>query len=127
MRMEIKIGGKVLLIIIILIVIGIVGVSVSGYFVNNGNNSGKYDNFAKCLAQKDATMYGAEWCSHCKQQKDMFGASFKYVNYVECPDNQAFCDEKGITGYPTWIINGLPYQGTQSFEKLSELTGCPVS
>lgn len=125
--MKIKIGGKALMIVIILIVIGIIGVSASGYFVNNGNDSGKYDNFAKCLAQKGATMYGAAWCEHCKQQKDMFGSSFKYVNYVECPDNQALCDQKGITGYPTWIINGLPYQGTQPFDRLSELTGCPLS
>ncbi len=125
--MEIKIGVKALLIVVVLIVVGIVGYSVSGYFVNNGDNSGKYDNFAKCLASKGATMYGAEWCGHCKEQKDMFGASFKYVNYVECPDNQALCEQKGITGYPTWIINELPYSGTQSFERLSQLTGCSLS
>jgi len=125
--MEIKIGGKALLIVIILVVISLVGVSVSGYFVKNDNNSSNMDKFAKCISEKGATMYGAEWCSHCKQQKDMFGSSFKYVSYVECPENEALCQQNGITGYPTWIIKGLPYQGLQSFERLSELTGCPVS
>jgi glutaredoxin len=123
--MEIKIGGKVLFIIIVLAFIGIVGFSASGYFANNGNNSGKYDEFAKCLSEKGATMFGAEWCGHCKEQKEMFGESFKYVNYVECPQNQDLCQQKGITGYPTWIINGIQNPGVQSFEKLKELTGCP--
>jgi glutaredoxin len=72
-------------------------------------------------------MYGAEWCGHCKQQKEMFGESFKYVNYVECPENQVLCEQMGITGYPTWIINGVHKEGAQSIEELSSLTGCPLS
>jgi len=125
--MEIKIGGRALLIVVILIVVGIVGFSVSGYFVNNGNNSGKYDNFAKCLSEKGAVVYVSQYCGHCQNQKDMFGDSFKYVNSVECTENQQLCQERGIAGVPTWIINGLPYAGVQSFERLSELTGCPLS
>ena len=125
--MEIKIGGKMLLVIIGLIVIGIVAWTASGYFVEDGSDSTGLDGFAKCLRDKGATMYGAEWCGHCKNQKEMFGESFKYVNYVECPENQQVCTENGITGYPTWIINGIPYTGAQSFEKLSSLTGCSLS
>ena len=113
---------KILLILGILVVIGIAYSFVSGYFVKPDT----LDDFAKCLTSKGAVMYGAEWCGHCKEQKEMFGGSFKYVNYVECPENQALCDQKGITGYPTWIINGMPYPGVQSFEKLKELTGCSV-
>ena len=64
-----------------------------------------YDEFAKCLTQKGAVMYGAEWCPHCKDQKAAFGDSFKYINYVECPDNTQLCIDKGIQGYPTWIIS----------------------
>ena len=111
---------KVLLILGIVIVIGVTYFSISGYFVKPNN----FDDFAKCLTSKGATMYGAEWCGHCKEQKAMFVQSFKYVNYVECPENQALCQQKGITGYPTWIINGIQYPGVQSFEKLKELTGC---
>ncbi len=115
---------KVSLIFGILIIIGVAYSSISGYFVKPST----LDDFAKCLKNKGATMYGAEWCSHCKEQKKMFGDSFKYVNYVECPEaiNQALCEEMGVTGYPTWIINGVYYPGAQSLEKLKELTGCTV-
>ena len=113
---------KVSLILGIVIVIGVAYSSISGYFVKTNN----LDGFAKCLKSKGATMYGAEWCSHCQEQKKMFGDSFKYVNYVECPENQALCEQMGVTGYPTWIINGKHEEGAQSLEKLKELTGCSV-
>ena len=64
-----------------------------------------FDEFAKCLTQKGAVMYGAVWCPHCIEQKAAFGDSFKYINYVECPDNTQLCIDKGISGYPTWIIS----------------------
>lgn len=63
-----------------------------------------YDEFAKCLTEKGAVMYGAEWCTHCKEQKAAFGDSFKYIKYIECPENILLCTDKGINGYPTWII-----------------------
>ncbi len=64
-----------------------------------------FDDFAKCLTQKGAVMYGAVWCPHCKEQKAAFGDSFKYINHIECPDNTQLCIDKGIQGYPTWIIS----------------------
>lgn len=95
--------------------------------INTTNSTaGKYDAFAKCLSQKGATMYGAEWCGHCKKQKESFGSSFSYVNYVECPENEALCTSQGIRGYPTWIINGQKYEGEQSFEALNQATGCSL-
>lgn len=125
--MGIKIGEKMLLVIILLIAIGIVAWSISGYFVKSGNDSSDLDEFAKCLTEKGATMYGAEWCGHCKDQKGMFGSSFKHVNYVECPEKPDLCLQAGIEGYPTWIINGVSYTGVQSFERLSSVTGCSLS
>lgn len=109
-----------LIIVGIVIITAITGWSLTGFFIKPSN----YDNFAKCLKQKGATMYGAEWCGHCKEQKEAFGESFKYVNYIECPNNQALCEQMGIEGYPTWIINGIHYAGTQSLETLSSLTDC---
>lgn len=91
-------------------------------FVVSGN-----DALAKCLTEKGAAMYGAEWCSHCNDQKEMFGESFKYITYIECPANEQLCTSKGITGYPTWIINGKYYSGTQELAKLAELSGCSIS
>ena len=125
--MEITIGGKVLLVIVTLIAIGLVTWSVSGYFVMNDDNLSDLDKFAKCLTEKGATVYVSAYCGHCKNQKEMFGDSFKYINSVECTENQQLCQQNGITGVPTWIINGLPYAGVQQFERLSELTGCPLS
>lgn len=87
--------------------------------------SGNYDTFAQCLSTKKITMYGAVWCSHCKEQKALFGESFKFVPYVECSENPQGCMDKGVEGYPTWIDEkGEKYVGKQSLEKLSEITGC---
>jgi glutaredoxin len=90
-----------------------------------------YDDFAKCLTEKGATLYGAYWCPHCKSQKELFGSSLKYVTYVECDPNgdnanPTLCKTNGITGYPTWIINGTNYEGEQSLERLGSLTGCSL-
>ena len=102
---------KIFLVIVgIVIIIAIIGWSVTGLFVKNDNDM---DKFAKCLAEKGATMYGAEWCGHCQDQKNMFGDSFKYINYVECPNKPDICLNAGIKGYPTWIINGVLYPGVQ--------------
>ncbi len=62
------------------------------------------DTFAKCLTEKGWVMYGAEWCSHCKDQKALFGDSFQYIKYVECPDNIQLCLDRGVNGYPSWIV-----------------------
>lgn len=83
------------------------------------------DTFAKCVASQDFTMYGAEWCSHCQAQKKLFGNSFKYIKYVECPDNIKLCTDKGVNGYPTWIdANGKKYEGEQELKDIAQITGC---
>ena len=89
------------------------------------------DEFAKCLTKEGAVFYGSYQCGHCATQKEMFGSSIQYVNYVECgplgapPSNEA-CTQVGIEAYPTWIINGIKYVGVQQLIKLSELTGCDL-
>jgi hypothetical protein len=89
-------------------------------------DDGKFDGFATCLTEKNAIMYGTEWCSHCQNQKKMFGSSFEYVNFVDCDANPTACDVAGVTGYPTWQINGELYPGVQSFYDLAKLTGCTL-
>ena len=84
---------------------------------------GQYDEFAKYLTEQGVKMYGAEWCSHCKNQKKLFGNSFQYVNYVDCDKNSKECKEAGISGYPTWKVNGQNYSGEQSLERLAQLSG----
>lgn len=97
-------------------------------FDNDNLSQKDMDLFAQCLAEKQITMYGAEWCTHCKKEKAAFGSSFKYVPYVECPDNIKICLEKGVNGYPTWITSdGSKYEGEQGIERLAEITGCSLS
>ena len=85
------------------------------------------DGFAQCIASKGLTMYGAECCPHCKKEKNRFGTAFKYVSYVECPDNVQACLAKGIKGYPTWIdANGTFYEGEQGLDGLAKISGCEL-
>lgn len=94
----------------------------------------KLDKFAQCLSQKGATMYGAYWCPHCKDQKDEFGDSFKYIQYVECSvpgqpismQTEA-CKARDIKQYPTWTFgDGTRIDGIESMQQLAERTGCQV-
>ncbi len=91
-----------------------------------------YDEFAQCLTDEGMTLYGAYWCSHCADQKQMFGLAMDYIDYVECDpkgdDGQPeVCLEEEIEGYPTWKhSDGRSWIGAQSFEKLGEITGCEV-
>lgn len=91
-----------------------------------------YDAFATCIADNGAVFYGAFWCPHCQDQKEMFGDSIDLVPYVECDpngkDSQAgLCNENGVEQYPTWIFNDTQIEvGVLSFEELSEYTSCPL-
>ncbi|OHA19550.1 MAG: hypothetical protein A3C08_02605 [Candidatus Taylorbacteria bacterium RIFCSPHIGHO2_02_FULL_47_18] len=85
------------------------------------------DGFAQCLAEKKITMYGAYWCSHCKNEKAAFGDSFRFVPYVECTADVKKCTDAGINGYPTWIFpDGRKFEGEQGVKRLSELSGCAL-
>lgn len=92
-----------------------------------------YTAFAQCLSDQEIVMYGAFWCPHCADQKDLFGKeSFEWINYVECdPRDEAgqpeLCLEKDIQSYPTWIHpDGRRWEGTQTLETLSEISECSL-
>ncbi|WP_035986573.1 vitamin K epoxide reductase family protein [Leptolyngbya sp. KIOST-1] len=77
-----------------------------------------------------ATFYGAWWCPHCHDQKQLFGAEAATIfTYVECAEDgqnpqTALCRSKPeITGFPSWEINGEFYAGTQSLTRLAEISG----
>lgn len=87
------------------------------------------DAFAKCLTEKNAVMYGVWWCTHCDDQKKLFGDSFQYVHYVECssPSGQFICRGLHVRYTPTWIFADEERRGgLQSLEQLSNKTGCPL-
>lgn len=93
----------------------------------------KYDSFAKCLTEKGVKMYGAFWCSHCKAQKEAFGSSFQYINYIECTvggQQNSFaqvCKDAGIEGYPTWkFLDGTVKAGEVPMSELAKISGCAL-
>ncbi|CAF2067652.1 hypothetical protein HID58_040222 [Brassica napus] len=87
---------------------------------------------AKHLNSIGAKMYGAFWCSHCLEQKEMFGReAAKLLNYVECfPEGYKkgtkifkACSDVGIEGFPTWMINGQVLSGEVELAELAEMSG----
>jgi hypothetical protein len=93
-----------------------------------GASAGALDEFAQCLAQKGATMYGAYWCSHCQSEKKALGDSFRFVPYVECSTESKKCLDAGVNGFPTWTFaDGRKFVGEQGIEKLSQESGCPLN
>jgi len=118
----------------ILIVVA-VAIAVGVYFFTGADDvstGGEFDEFAQCLTDSGAKMYGAYWCGHCKNQKKAFGDSFQYVDYTECDaqgegGDPSACQAAGITGYPTWVFaDGESAGGNRPFEFLSEKTGCAL-
>lgn len=107
------------------------GVKVTGSAVWGG--PGEFDDFAQCITDSGAKMFGAYWCPHCANQKQEFGKSWKLIDYVECSlPNRAgqtsACAEAGITSYPTWEFgDGSRAVGELSFEDLSIKTSCPLT
>lgn len=96
------------------------------FLANRPTGPGAYDAFAQCLTDKGVVMHGTEWCPHCQNQKKMFGASFQYINYVDCDKSAGTCNAAGVEGYPTWTINGTNYPGEQTFYTLSRYSGCEI-
>lgn len=103
-----------------------------GYYFYYQSAPGKLDGFAICLKEKGAVFYGAFWCPHCQATKKMFGKSSKLLPYVECSlpagngQNQT-CNDKEITGYPTWIFaDQSRLNGELTLNQLALKTGCEL-
>ena len=83
---------------------------------------------AEHLKSSGAKMYGASWCPHCQQQKEMFGRSVNRLPYIECSPGgrtapqASECRDANIKTYPTWFIDGKPIEEVMSLKQLSELT-----
>lgn len=83
---------------------------------------------AKHLKKMGAKYYGVWWCPHCYAQKQLFGKeAWRSINAIECdprgvnPKTQ-LCRAAKIEGFPTWEIKGKLYVGTQSLERLANIT-----
>ena len=111
---------------------GIVLLFVLAYAIGWYYRNHRYDGFAKCLASKQAKMYGLYWCPHCAEQKAMFGKAFQYVPYVECAVKGVNgitpeCKAAGVKLFPSWQFGtNPPKEGVFPLEELSDKTGCAL-
>ena len=123
-------------ILILAVVVLVFGMGAVSYFIFYGKSSqpsSSSDDFAKCLASKNITMYGTYNCPHCLNEKKAFGSSFQYILYVECTQEPNKCVDAGIVEVPTWVFPDGPSAqagkkliGEQGLEKLSKESGCPL-
>ena len=83
---------------------------------------------AKHLTAIGAKEYGAYWCPHCYEQKQLFGQeAFDEVTYIECAEDgkdpqPQVCRTAGIQSFPTWEIDGKFYPGIKTLDDLAELS-----
>lgn len=93
-----------------------------------------YDKLAKCMTEKGVKMYGSYRCGVCAKTSGMFGASFQYIDEIEChPQGQnpqtELCIEKKLEGTPTWVLEKDDEEikrntGFMDIEELKEFSGC---
>lgn len=87
---------------------------------------------AQCLNNKGFKLYGASWCGHCQEQKEMFGGAVNLLNYIECStsngnDQAEVCNKAGIEVYPTWEFpDGTKVPGVMTLKELAKTSGCPT-
>jgi uncharacterized membrane protein len=116
-----------------LIVGAIVLTGTLGVYASQAKTVAVNQTYAGRLAQHlttvGAKMYGAFWCPHCLEQKQIFGDAVKAMPYVECATDQArprvqaeICRSKKIESYPTWEIDGKFYPGIQPLDQLASLS-----
>jgi len=83
---------------------------------------------AEHLTAQGVKNYGAYWCPHCYEQKQLFGKeAFSKIDYIECEadgkDAQPeACADAGVRSYPSWEIDGKLYPGTKPLAELADMT-----
>lgn len=113
----------------IAVVFGLVALIIVGVLIFAPRQpAANLDNFARCLSEKGAVMYGTPNCPFCQSERNAFGDSFRFVRYVDCSDEPQECLNAGVHGVPTWIFaDGRKFEGKQGIEKLSQESGCPLA
>lgn len=116
-------------ILYVIIAVLFAGAYLAGRYYKNH----KYDSFARCIATKNAKMYGLYWCPHCADQKREFGSSFHYVPYIECASENdpheltPACKAAGVKLFPSWQFGAdPPKEGVLTLQELSQKTGCSL-
>jgi cyclophilin family peptidyl-prolyl cis-trans isomerase/glutaredoxin len=87
--------------------------------------------FAQALTDAGVKFYGAPWCVHCTEQKELFEDGGKYLPYIDAsnPDGTAnqIAIDNNITSFPTWVFQDESrLTGAQSLETLSQESGIAI-
>jgi uncharacterized membrane protein len=83
---------------------------------------------ARHLKKVGVKEYGAYWCPHCYEQKQLFGKpAYQELPYIECtPDGKngqpQVCKDAGVKFFPSWKINGELTSGVKTLDELADLT-----
>ncbi len=129
---------SIALLVLIIVWLGVYGMSKNAAVNSVLDNSspevsqGDTKALAQCLTDKGFKLYGASWCSHCQEQKEMFGEAATLLPYVECStpdgnDQTEECNAAGIELYPTWgFPDGKLAPGVMTLQDLAKTSGCPV-
>src|SRR6266568_2177225 len=117
-----------------LIGVPIVAAFAAAYYLGLRKRTSRLDTFAQCIGRSGTKMYGLYWCTHCAEQKEMFGSAFQYVPYLECGikgqahGEIASCTEAGVKQFPTWeFSNKERHEGVLPLDVLAQKTGCSLS
>ncbi len=98
------------------------------FFLWVSNSTGRviYDDaridLSQCLSNRGFVLYGSNISSYSKEQRDLFGEGFEFINYVDCLSNPNFCSE--IRGVPAWKLGDRVFYGLKNLEDLSKMSGC---
>ncbi len=101
-----------------------------GYAVYQNYAPSVYDDFAQCLTDEGVQIYGAYWCPNCLDQKEMFGSSWRHIDYIECSSQGSntfdLCPE--IETVPLWVgAEGTEsLSGRQDLDVLAETYDCAL-
>jgi hypothetical protein len=101
------------------------------YYLGRRHRTHRLDAFAQCLTARQVKMYGLYWCTHCAEQKELFGSSFSYVTYIECGikgsrAEEPVCVQAGVKQFPAWQFSGERHEGVLSLQALSQNSGCSL-
>ncbi len=112
-------------VLLIVLVVGLYFVAnsitnVTGYFVSEVNSE-----FEGCLNDRDIVLYVDNY--DMMELKELQTADFLgSVEISGCILNKFDCAKKGVSEYPTWIIEGEKVVGDISIFELADMAGCDM-
>jgi parvulin-like peptidyl-prolyl isomerase len=84
------------------------------------------DTLPACLEEANAALYTTSWSPDSQGQIDELGDAANNVTQYDCSgDDQATCEQAGITTYPTWELDGDQYEGYKTRTWLRNTLSCP--